>query len=172
MEETSQNLNFLDMAQGNQIGQSSAPNDFLTNNNSDHSYPVISVPNASNDSVTGGVHGPIHGETSYGYLGDLIDPLIIIQQCFEDKLPLVRRRLTPIERKAIRSGSIFAFIESHSKKDFISSSVKNSRNFQQMRRWTDGMAWSKSRVHGHFLVYKEIVEKVHIAKKHIDEGIY
>jgi hypothetical protein len=178
MQESSQNLNFLNMAQGSPIGQPSVPNDYLSISHSDHSSAIISVPQSPTDTVHSasvGSHGPIHAETAYGYLGDLIDPLIIIQQCLEDKLSLVSRRLTLFERQAIRSGSIFAFIESHSKtknSDGLSTALKKDKDLQPMRRWTDGLAWSKSRVHGHFLVYKEVVEKRSLSKKQMDAGMF
>jgi hypothetical protein len=116
---------------------------------------------------------PMHAESSFGYLTDIQDALIVVQLCLVDKLPLVRRRLTMFERESIRSGSIFAFIESHDKpvtphQSPISpyqQSSKKAKDWQPMRRWTDGLAWSKSRVHGHFLVYKEVAEKRSVTAK-------
>jgi hypothetical protein len=128
------------------MAKESVPADFQRILNSDQSLAIVSVPHSPSDKTDSAPACPIHAEAAYGYLRDLIDPLIIIQLCLENKLPLVRCRLTPIERKAIRSGSIFAFKESNSTLD-------------SMRRWTDGLSWSKSRVHGNFLVYKEIKKK-------------
>ena len=44
------------------------------------------------------------------------------------------------ERESIQSGAVFIFSEQDS----------------GMRRWTDGMRWSKSRVEGQFLVYRRL----------------
>ena len=113
---------------------------------------------------------PVHAESSYGFLSELHDALLVVQLCLDDKLPLVRRRLTQQEREAIRSGSIFAFIESSTPlhgldEDASDPSAKFGKDWQPMRRWTDGLAWSKSRVQGHFLVYKEVAEKRAITAK-------
>ena len=54
-------------------------------------------------------------------------------------IPRVRARLSDRERKGIRSGSVFVFLESESR----------------IRRWTDGKTWSPSRIMGEFLMYKE-----------------
>jgi hypothetical protein len=108
---------------------------------------------------------PVHAETAYGYLADINDALLIVQLCMNDKMPLVRRRLTLFERENIRSGSIFSFIETNEKSNPIVTPPRKSKDLQPMRRWTDGLSWSKSRVHGHFLVYKEVAEKRSVSAK-------
>lgn len=121
---------------------------------------------------------PIHAESSFGFLAELQDALLIVQLCLTDKLPLVRRRLTPFERESIRSGSIFSFIEAsaesssrmvtpprRSSSSASATSNAMSKDWQPMRRWTDGLAWSKSRVQGNYLVYREVAEKRSITAK-------
>ena len=110
---------------------------------------------------------PQQAETAFGYLADLQDALLIVQLCLSDKLPLVSRRLTLFERESIRSGSVFAFIESphDGPSGMVTPPRKRSKDWQPMRRWTDGLSWSKSRVHGHFLVYKEVAEKRSMGNK-------
>lgn len=51
-------------------------------------------------------------------------------------MPKVKRRLRDDERKAIRSGQVFVFDERES----------------GIKRWTDGMLWSPSRILLNFLV--------------------
>lgn len=58
-------------------------------------------------------------------------------------LPKITRRLRDDERKLITSGTIFVF-------DEVESSIK---------RWTDGMIWSPSRILNNFLVYREVEKK-------------
>lgn len=58
-------------------------------------------------------------------------------------LPKITRRLRDDERKQICSGTIFVF-------DEVESSIK---------RWTDGMIWSPSRILNNFLVYREVEKK-------------
>ncbi|GAC98910.1 cAMP-independent regulatory protein [Pseudozyma hubeiensis SY62] len=58
-------------------------------------------------------------------------------------LPKITRRLRDDERKQIASGTIFVF-------DEVESSIK---------RWTDGMIWSPSRILNNFLVYREVEKK-------------
>jgi hypothetical protein len=81
-------------------------------------------------------------QSFFGFINTPADAGILIY-CSQDQsnrvIP-VRRRLIAQERALIRSGSVFVFCEQDS----------------GMRRWTDGMRWSKSRVEGQFLVYRRI----------------
>lgn len=71
------------------------------------------------------------------------DALRVIQGVLAGRLKAVSRRPYEIERaKLICSGNIFVFIEERS----------------GIKRWTDGISWSPSRVVGKFLVYKELVK--------------
>lgn len=58
-------------------------------------------------------------------------------------LPKITRRLRDDERKQIASGTIFVFDEQES----------------SIKRWTDGMIWSPSRILNNFLVYREVEKK-------------
>ena len=122
----------------------------------------MTPPTTPNHTIQGSL--AMHAETCYGYVNEMEDATLIVQMCLEGKLPLVEKRLTSFEREAIRSGSIFSFIEGSStvaneSEKSIMTPPRRNKNWQPMRRWTDGLAWSKSRVSGHFLVYKEVVEK-------------
>jgi hypothetical protein len=78
----------------------------------------------------------------YGYVNTPADAglLIFCSKDTSERVVPVRRRLIAEERAQICSGSVFVFCEQDS----------------GMRRWTDGMRWSKSRVEGQFLVYRRI----------------
>ncbi|KAG7191632.1 uncharacterized protein KQ657_002901 [Scheffersomyces spartinae] len=78
--------------------------------------------------------------TFYGYINSTTDALILIQNVLDNQFLLVRGRLQGKERAClIRSGNVFVFIEEQS----------------GIKRWTDGISWSPSRINGQFLVYKE-----------------
>lgn len=77
----------------------------------------------------------------YGYVGSTKDALMIIQAILDKQLELVHRRPHERERMSlIKSGNVFVFIEEHS----------------GIKRWTDGIAWSPSRILGRFLIYREL----------------
>ncbi|KAJ3082826.1 hypothetical protein HK102_001439, partial [Quaeritorhiza haematococci] len=80
-------------------------------------------------------------ETFYGYVESPTDALFILEACRRGILRKVTTRLGPVQRKLLRSGSIFVFDEKDS----------------GIKRWTDGVHWSPSRVHnGNFLIYREL----------------
>ncbi|RKP25561.1 Gti1/Pac2 family-domain-containing protein, partial [Syncephalis pseudoplumigaleata] len=79
-------------------------------------------------------------ETYFGYIDNVQDALLIIEAARNGILRRAQHRLTEKERRMIRSGSIFVWDESEA----------------GMRRWTDGRAWSPSRVSGCFLNYREL----------------
>eukprot|EP00835_Amoeboradix_gromovi_P001612 NODE_77_length_23338_cov_0.319463.p8 type:complete len:207 gc:universal NODE_77_length_23338_cov_0.319463:17593-16973(-) len=85
-------------------------------------------------------------ESFHGYVKTLEDAMLVINSVETGQLPVVAQRLTLSERLSIESGSCFVWT---TEKTNIS-------------RWTDGLYWSASRIHGHFLVYKQIVNKVKI----------
>lgn len=58
-------------------------------------------------------------------------------------MPKVKRRLREEERKMIRSGQVFVFDERES----------------GIKRWTDGLVWSPSRILWNFLVYRQVDKK-------------
>ncbi|KAK3939576.1 Gti1/Pac2 family-domain-containing protein [Diplogelasinospora grovesii] len=83
-------------------------------------------------------------ETYYGRVRTPHDAIKLFEACRQGILPRVLRRLSEQERRrAIRPGSVFVWDEREA----------------GMRRWTDGMPWSPSRVSGSFLTYRELEGK-------------
>ncbi|KAI8958077.1 Gti1/Pac2 family-domain-containing protein [Daldinia sp. FL1419] len=88
--------------------------------------------------VNGG--GPLQ-PTFQGYIGSTMDALILFEACLCGRLRHVPRRPHDRERSnLIVSGNVFIY-EEHS------SGIK---------RWTDGVPWSPSRILGNFLLYREL----------------
>ncbi|KAJ2990985.1 hypothetical protein NUW58_g2692 [Xylaria curta] len=82
--------------------------------------------------------------TFHGFISTTMDVLVLLEACLTGELRHIPRRPHDRERQQlIRSGSIFIY-EEHS------SGVK---------RWTDGLNWSPSRILGNFLIYRETVEE-------------
>ncbi|OZJ05628.1 hypothetical protein BZG36_01527 [Bifiguratus adelaidae] len=84
-------------------------------------------------------------ETFHGYVETTRDTLLLFEACHRAILPRVKRRLKDKERHIVRSGTVFVFDEKES----------------GIKRWTDGLMWSPSRILGNFLIYRELDEKVH-----------
>ncbi|KAF9774698.1 hypothetical protein IL306_007267 [Fusarium sp. DS 682] len=79
--------------------------------------------------------------TFVGFIGDTVDALIIFEACLSGKLAHVPRRPHDRERTdLIKSGNIFVY-EEHA------SGIK---------RWTDSISWSPSRILGNYLLYREL----------------
>ncbi|KAJ4179295.1 Global transcription regulator sge1 [Fusarium falciforme] len=79
--------------------------------------------------------------TFNGYIHTTYDALIVFEACLSGELKYVPRRLTEDERRGlIRSGNVFIYNEHKS----------------GMKRWTDGVSWSPSRILDNFLVYREL----------------
>ncbi|KAI0603243.1 Gti1/Pac2 family-domain-containing protein [Biscogniauxia sp. FL1348] len=79
--------------------------------------------------------------TFHGYIGSTMDALVLFEACLSGRLAHVPRRPHDRERTSlIRSGNVFIY-EEHS------SGIK---------RWTDGVPWSPSRILGNFLLYREL----------------
>ncbi|KAL5339676.1 Gti1/Pac2 family-domain-containing protein [Aspergillus crustosus] len=79
--------------------------------------------------------------TFTGYVATTHDALVLFEACLTGVLHHVPRRPHDRERShLVRSGSVFIY-EEHS------SGIK---------RWTDGVTWSPSRILGNFLVYREL----------------
>ncbi|KAI1367804.1 Gti1/Pac2 family-domain-containing protein [Xylaria arbuscula] len=79
--------------------------------------------------------------TFYGYIGTTMDALTLFEACLSGHLLHVARRPHDGERQnIIKSGAVFVY-EEHS------SGIK---------RWTDGVPWSPSRILGNFLLYREL----------------
>ncbi|KAI8983727.1 Gti1/Pac2 family-domain-containing protein [Pilobolus umbonatus] len=79
-------------------------------------------------------------ETFHGFVENTTDTLLIFEACRRGILPRISRRLQERERGAVKSGTIFVFDEKES----------------GIKRWTDGLIWSPSRILGNFLVYREL----------------
>lgn len=79
--------------------------------------------------------------TFTGYIATTEDALILFEACITGVLQYVARRPHDRERShLVRSGSIFIYEE----------------NSSGIKRWTDGVTWSPSRILGNFLVYREL----------------
>ncbi|KAF9135652.1 hypothetical protein BGW39_001532 [Mortierella sp. 14UC] len=79
-------------------------------------------------------------ETFHGYVETTQDTLLIFEACRRGLLPRICRRLQEKERRIVQSGTVFVFDERES----------------GIKRWTDGLVWSPSRILGNFLVYREL----------------
>ncbi|TDZ28333.1 Global transcription regulator sge1 [Colletotrichum trifolii] len=79
--------------------------------------------------------------TFIGHVASTLDALVLFEACLSGALSHVPRRPHDRERQElIKSGHVFIY-EEHS------SGIK---------RWTDGVAWSPSRILGNFLIYREL----------------
>ncbi|KPI44653.1 Global transcription regulator sge1 [Cyphellophora attinorum] len=79
--------------------------------------------------------------TFQGHVATTQDALILFEACLQGHLSHVPRRPHDRERNSlIRSGSVFIYEE----------------NASGIKRWTDGVTWSPSRILGNFLVYREL----------------
>lgn len=73
----------------------------------------------------------------FGYIETTKDALLVFEAARRGMVPRVTRRLMETEKQhMIKSGAVFIFDSSES----------------GIRRWTDGMEWSPSRILGNFLV--------------------
>jgi Gti1/Pac2 family transcription factor len=88
-------------------------------------------------------------ETFYGRIESEAECIILIDLARSGVIPRVQRRLTVDECRMIRSGSIFVYWEDES----------------NIRRWTDDMSWTPSRVQGIFLVYMQRFSNNPLIKK-------
>ncbi|ORY79419.1 Gti1/Pac2 family-domain-containing protein, partial [Protomyces lactucae-debilis] len=79
-------------------------------------------------------------QTYVGQIRTPADATILFEACRQGVLPKIQRRLSDRERAGIKHGSVFVWDEREA----------------GMRRWTDGKAWSASRVAGPFLMYREM----------------
>lgn len=79
--------------------------------------------------------------TFYGHIASTQDALLLFEACLRGSIDHVARRPHDRERAGlIQSGNVFIY-EEHS------SGIK---------RWTDGVPWSPSRILGNFLIYREL----------------
>jgi Gti1/Pac2 family transcription factor len=76
-----------------------------------------------------------------GFIHTTRDGLVLLEACLQGRLNHIPRRPHDRERQSIiSSGNIFVYEE----------------NASGIRRWTDGISWSPSRIMGNFLVYREL----------------
>jgi hypothetical protein len=81
--------------------------------------------------------------TYQGFVNSTFDALLLFEACLAGHLNHVPRRPHDRERQdLIRSGNVFIY-EEHA------SGIK---------RWTDGISWSPSRILGNYLIYRELDE--------------
>src|SRR5277367_6147845 len=79
--------------------------------------------------------------TFYGHIASTQDALLLFEACLSGALNHVARRPHDRERASlIKSGNVFIYEEGAS----------------GIKRWTDGVPWSPSRILGNFLVYREL----------------
>ncbi|PWN42372.1 hypothetical protein IE81DRAFT_347476 [Ceraceosorus guamensis] len=99
--------------------------------------------------------GGITEPTFTGYIASTHDALLVFEAVRQKKMSKIPRRLRDDERKLIRSGSVFVFDERES----------------GIKRWTDGLLWSPSRILMNFLVYRQIDKKQHQVKGSSDPSL-
>lgn len=81
--------------------------------------------------------------TFNGHVASTHDALLLFEACLTGALHHVPRRPHDRERsQLIRSGCVFIYEE----------------NASGIKRWTDGVPWSPSRILGNFLVYRELLK--------------
>ncbi|KAI8831467.1 Gti1/Pac2 family-domain-containing protein [Chytriomyces cf. hyalinus JEL632] len=81
-------------------------------------------------------------ETFYGFIKDTLDASLLIESCIAGMHAPVKDIPFGFNTLPLRSGSVVVFAESSA---------------QSLRmRWRDGWAWSSSRIHGAFLLYREV----------------
>lgn len=93
--------------------------------------------------------------TFHGYIENTRDSLLLFEACKRGIIPRISRRLQDKERHLIKSGSVFCFDENES----------------GIKRWTDGLVWSPSRILGNFLIYRELDDKKLIRSSSADYGM-
>ncbi|KAK5134802.1 hypothetical protein LTR08_006034 [Meristemomyces frigidus] len=90
--------------------------------------------------ASGSGAGVLH-PTFEGFVSSSTDSLLLFEACLSGTLHHVPRRPHDRERSSlIRSGSVFIYEE----------------NASGIKRWTDGVAWSPSRILDNFLIYREL----------------
>ena len=84
-----------------------------------------------------------------------LSSLVLFEACKREQCTKITRRLQEKERSLITSGTVFVFDEKEA----------------GIKRWTDGMLWSPSRILGNFLIYRELDKRpVEAASADADAG--
>ncbi|KAL9112686.1 MAG: hypothetical protein Q9227_002989 [Pyrenula ochraceoflavens] len=90
--------------------------------------------------AAGGHHAALQ-PTYQGHVDSTQDALVLFEACLQGHLSHVPRRPHDRERSTlIQSGKVFIYEE----------------NASGIKRWTDGVTWSPSRILGNFLIYREL----------------
>ncbi|KAK6850532.1 Gti1/Pac2 family-domain-containing protein [Apiospora arundinis] len=85
--------------------------------------------------------GAILQPTFVGYISSTVDALVLFEACLTGHTSHVPRLPHDLERaNLIRSGNVFIYEE----------------NSSGIKRWTDGVSWSPSRILRNFLLYREL----------------
>lgn len=98
-------------------------------------------------------------ETYHGFIETTTDTLLIFEACRQGVLPKINRRLQERERGAIKSGTVIVFDEKESGTSDAQRVPLSESIFELLlgiKRWTDGLIWSPSRILGNFLIYREL----------------
>lgn len=93
-------------------------------------------PSIPSSSTSGVESEPVPDPPFKGYIESTFDALLIFEAARAGMIPRVTRRLIDSERGMVQSGAVFVFDEHES----------------GIKRWTDGLSWSPSRILGNFLV--------------------
>jgi hypothetical protein len=92
---------------------------------------------------------PLH-PTFEGFVASTFDSLLLFEACLSGQLKHVPRRPHDRERRdLIKSSNVFIYEE----------------NVSGIKRWTDGVIWSPSRILGNFLIYRELDKPFRPGKK-------
>jgi len=98
------------------------------------------ISNCSKDIICAMSQVPLKA-TYTGFVYSTWDALVLFEACLSGRLNHVARRPHDRERsELIKSGNVFIYEE----------------NASGIKRWTDGVPWSPSRILGNFLVYREL----------------
>lgn len=92
---------------------------------------------------------PLH-PTFEGLVAPTFDSLLLFEACLSGQLDHVPRRPQERERQALIKSSCVFIYEEH---------------VSGIKRWTDGIFWSPSRILGNFLVYRELEKPFPPGKK-------
>ncbi|KAH8835480.1 Gti1/Pac2 family-domain-containing protein [Flagelloscypha sp. PMI_526] len=99
-------------------------------------FPQKASPNLPPHFGSGCTHPHIHLRNAH-------DAQIILEAVRVGVLPLIKRRLSALEREQVQSGCVYVWEETED---------------EGLYRWTDGRRWSQSRMRGDYLFYEEKVQ--------------
>ncbi|KNZ46246.1 hypothetical protein VP01_743g2 [Puccinia sorghi] len=95
-------------------------------------------------------------ETWFGLVQTPRDAYLLLEACRVGMLHRITRRLTDLERsQVIRPGAVFVWEEKEA----------------GIKRWTDHVRWSPSRVSGAFLIYSELLSATRDSHLHVSDPL-